>query len=327
MAGPQALRPARRVAGVLLLLLLTVTAGSLLAGRNGPGWSVGWNADPLARLILVDLRLPRVLAAATAGACLAAAGWIFQRLSRNALASPDIVGLTTGSATGGLVVLLMLGASPAAVPVGTLAGGFFTVALVYAVAARRGLQGQWLILAGIAVAAMLAAVNDYLVTRADLDDAVAARMWLHGSLQGVSWLQVATLVVLGSLLLVAAALQARNLDLLEMGDDLAAALGLQVKSAKLGLLAVAVALTALVIAMAGPIGFVALVAPQLARRLCGGRSHLPSVALTGAVLCLVSDWIARSALAPFQIPVGLVTSLLGGAYLAWLLAHQWRRGL
>jgi iron complex transport system permease protein len=318
-----------RVACALALLLLACAAGSLSLGRHGPGWQVWWSwsseAASWSRLILLELRLPRVIAAAAVGACLAVAGWVFQRLSRNPLASPDIIGLTTGSATGGLVTLLLLGASPAALPLGTLVGGLLTVALVYAVAARRGMQGSWMILAGIAVAALLAAVNDYLLTRAELDDAMSARFWLHGSLQAVTWTEVGLVLVLGGLLITGAAAQSRSLDMLEMGDALATALGLNVRRSRQGLLFVAVAMTAMVIAVAGPVGFVALAAPQLARRLCRGVSHLPSVALTGALLCVASDWIARAALAPFQIPVGLVTSLLGGGYLMALLSLQWRR--
>ena len=323
----------RRTLVGLLLATLAVTALALGSGRYQLNWPALWAAwpatDTVGHMVLLDLRLPRVLAALAVGACLAAAGWIFQRMSRNALASPDIIGLTTGAATGGLTVILLMGqregaASALAVPLGTLAGGLLTVALVYLLSARRGIGGQWMILAGIAVGALLAAVNDYLLTRADLDDALAARTWLFGSLQGAGWPQVLALLALGTPLLLLAGWQARALNVLEMGDDLAAALGLPVRRARLGLLAVAVALTGLGIAAAGPIGFVALVAPQLARRLCGGASRLPAVLLTGALLCVASDWAARTALAPFQIPVGLVTSLLGGAYLAWLLAREWR---
>ncbi|PXW95163.1 iron complex transport system permease protein [Sphaerotilus hippei] len=320
----------RHVACALALLLLACAAGSLTVGLPSPGWPVGWagpaEAGALARWVLLELRLPRVLAAAAVGTCLAVAGWIFQRLSRNPLASPDIVGLTTGSATGGLVTVLLFGAAPAALPWGALAGGLLTATLVQALTPRRGSPASAMILTGIALAAMLAAVNDYLLTRAELDDAVAARFWLHGSLQAVRWTEVAGLFTLGSLLVAAATAQSRSLDLLEMGDAMAQALGLPVRRARHGLLLVAVALTALVISVAGPVGFVALVAPPLARRLCRGVSHLPSVALTGACLCVASDWVARAALAPFQIPVGLVTSLLGGAYLMVLLSLQWRRG-
>ena len=148
--------------------------------------------------------------------------------------------------------------------------------------------------------------------------------WLFGSLQGADWTLVTVMAVLGIPLLALAALQAPALDLLEMGDEVAGALGLPVRRARSILLLVGVALTALVIALAGPIGFVALVAPQLARRLCRGGAYFPAVVLMGALLCVAGDTLARTMLAPFQIPVGLVTSMLGGAYLVWLLAREWK---
>ena len=323
----------RRMTAGLLATLLIVCLVALGSGRYPLGWTdlARLLASPseLDTLVAWDLRLPRILAALLTGACLASAGWIFQRMSRNALASPDIIGLSTGSATGGLVVILLLGqADPGqtagSVPLGTLAGGLLTIALVYALSARRGIGGQWMILAGIAVGALLSAVNDYLITRADIDDALLARTWLFGSLQGADWSQVSVMALLGLPLLALAALQAPSLELLEMGDDVAASLGLPVRRARAMLRVVAVALTALVIALAGPSGFVALVAPQLARRLCRGGSYFPAVALMGALLCVASDTLARTMLAPFQIPVGLVTSMLGGAYLVWLLAREWK---
>lgn len=319
----------RQVVTGLVLAVMAATFLALWCGHYSLHWSalLPWrpDADPVDRMVLVDLRMPRVLSALMIGACLAAAGWIFQRMSRNALASPDIIGLTTGSATGGLTVILLLGQSAASVGFGTLAGCLLTITLVYALSVRRGIGGQWMILVGIAVAAMLASVNDYLLTRADLEEALVARTWLFGSLQGIGWSEAITLYVVGACLLIAAGVQAHRLDLLDMGDDVAASLGLHVRRVKQLLLFVAVMLTALVIGVAGPIGFVALVAPQLAKRLCRGNSDFMPVILCGALLCVLSDLFARAALAPFQIPVGLVTNLLGGAYLAWLLAGEWKK--
>ena len=329
----QTRRMHRRMTAGLLVGLLLVMLLALGSGRYPLGWSdlprLLGSPSELDRLVAWDLRLPRILAALFTGACLASAGWIFQRMSRNALASPDIIGLSTGSATGGLVVILLLGHSDmtqaaGSVPLGTLVGGLLTIALVYALSARRGIGGQWMILAGIAVGALLSAVNDYLITRADIDDALMARTWLFGSLQGADWTLVTVMAVLGMPLLARASLQAPARDLLEMGDEVAGALGLPVRRARSILLVVAVALTALVIALAGPIGFVALVAPQLARRLCRGGAYFPAVVLMGALLCVAGDTLARTMLAPFQIPVGLVTSMLGGAYLVWLLAREWK---
>ncbi len=333
--GSRFTRPLHRrsavVTGALLLAAFVLTLLALTTGGYAMRLlelaAVAWGrADVVHRFVLLDLRLPRALVALLAGAALATAGAIFQSLSRNPLASPDIIGFSAGSATGALVVILLLGERATSVPVGALVGGAIAAAVVYVVAARRGLQTQRLILVGIAIAAMLAAVNDYLLTRADLDQALQAKMWLHGSLQASAWPQV-TLLALGcAVLLPIAWCCSATLRLLEMGDDVASSLGVAVGRSKLGLSLLAVACTALATASAGPIGFVALASPQLARRLCRSPGiGLLSSAAMGACLCALADLVARHALAPFQIPVGLVTSALGGAYMVYLLSSQWRR--
>ena len=324
----------RRTRLVLCLLLLAGMAVSLLGLRMG-SFELSWGrffailwggGEDLGRMVLLDLRLPRALVALGAGAALATAGAIFQSLSRNPLASPDIIGLTTGSATGALVTIVWLGDQALNVPLGALVGGLATVMLVYLFSLQQGLHGQRLVLIGLAIAAMLASVNDFLLTRAELDQALAAKMWLHGSLQGSGWLQAERLGLGCAVLLPLAWLLNPRLRLLEMGDDLATSLGLNVARSHSYLSLVAVGLTALAIACAGPIGFIALAAPQLARRLCQSPGiGLWSAALMGAVLCASADLLARLMLAPFQIPVGLVTSALGGAYLVYLLAREWRR--
>jgi len=182
-----------------------------------------------------------------------------------------------------------------------------------------------MIVVGIAIGAMLGAVNDYLLTRAELERAQVARTWLFGSLHATTW-NTATLVTIGCTVLIPLALAlAHRLRMIELGDDLAAAMGLSVVRSKIMLLSVAVALTAVAIVGAGPIGFVALAAPQLARRLArtSGVGLLSSAAM-GGLLVVAADLAAQRILAPLQIPVGLLTGALGGAYLVWLLALQWR---
>ena len=324
-------RRTRVVLGMLLAAGVAVSLLGLRLGSYGLAWpsffaTLWGGGDDMGRMVLLDLRLPRALVALGAGAALATAGAIFQSLSRNPLASPDIIGLTTGSATGALVMILWLGDQQLNVPLGALVGGLATVMLVYLFSLQRGMHGQRLVLIGLAIAAMLASVNDFLLTRAELDQALQAKMWLHGSLQGSGWLQAQRLGLGCALLLPLAWLFSPRLRLLEMGDELATSLGLNVRRSHTYLNLVAVGLTALAIACAGPIGFIALAAPQLARRLCRAPGiGLWSAALMGAVLCTSADLLARLMLAPFQIPVGLVTSALGGAYLVYLLAREWRR--
>ncbi|WP_332716433.1 FecCD family ABC transporter permease [Pelagibacterium mangrovi] len=283
--------------------------------------------DPVGGMIVLGLRLPRLLAAIFVGAALGVAGAVFQSIARNPLASPDIVGFTTGSASGALVIILIAGQGGMGIAVGALIGGFATALLVYLIALERGVVGQKLIVVGIAIAAMLGAANDFLITRAELERAQAAKTWLFGSLHATGW-EVTTMLALGCLVLLPAILAfSDKLRILEMGDDLASALGLPLGRSKLVLLSLAVGLTALAIAGAGPIGFVALAAPQLARRLTRTPGMgVVSSATMGSLLVVAADLLAQRLLAPLQIPVGLLTGAMGGIYLIWLLAREWRKG-
>lgn len=326
-------RSARFKACLLLLLLaaigicaLTLTGGAFAPAPHRVAVTLLGRGDALARLILLDLRLPRLLAAFGVGAALGASGAIFQRLARNPLASPDLVGFTVGSASGALITLLWLQLGGAALMLGALSGGLLAAVLVAGLAALAGIRGERMILLGIAVSALLASLNEYLLTRAELDEAQEARLWLFGSLDMLTWSRTLTLLAGCLLLLPLAAWLARRLRLLELGDDLARALGLAVLPSQNLLLAVAVALAALAIATAGPIGFVALAAPQLARRLTRSADlGILAPALLGACLTALADLLAQRLLAPFQIPVGLLTGALGGLYLIFLLSREWRR--
>ncbi|AXG76351.1 FecCD family ABC transporter permease [Streptomyces paludis] len=278
------------------------------------------------RFIVLGQRLPRVCGALLVGAALGLSGALFQSLSRNPLGSPDVIGFTTGSTSGALVVILA-GGSAAGVGVGTgaVVGGLITAVVVYGVTASRGVTGNRLVLAGIAVGAMLSSVNDYLLTRADLESAESAKAWTFGSLNAVSWTQIAPLALALPPLVAATLAVGRPLRLMEMGDDTAGALGVRVGRVRATALLLGVALAGTAIAVAGPIGFLALAAPQLARRLTRSPgAPVGSAMLTGALLLATADLLAQRLLAPFQIPVGLVTGALGGLYLLWLLSRERR---
>jgi iron complex transport system permease protein len=282
---------------------------------------------PADDFIVLTLRLPRVLTGALIGAALGVSGGLLQSLTRNPLGSPDIIGLTTGSMTGALVVMLVLHGSMGAIAIGALVGGVATAVVVYLLAVRRGVQTLRLILVGLGVSAMLLSVNYYLVTRATLQDAVSAQVWLIGGLNGRRWEHVVAVGIALVVLLPVALHFGRQLALLEMGEDAATALGVLVARSRFVLLVVSVALAAVATAAAGPIGFVALAAPQIARRLTrSARPGLVSAALLGSVLLVVADLVAQRAFSPTQLPVGITTGALGGAYLVWLLAREWRRG-
>ncbi|WP_236792114.1 iron chelate uptake ABC transporter family permease subunit [Amycolatopsis sp. GM8] len=277
------------------------------------------------QFIVVGQRLPRITAALVVGGALGIAGALFQSVSRNPLGSPDIIGFTTGSASGALVSILVAGTGGLRTGIGAILGGIATAALVYVLAIVRGARGQRLIMAGIAVGAMLASLNDYLLTRADQNQAEVAKLWLFGSLNGITWPAALPLICALPVLLAGTLPLVRPLRLLELGDDKAATVGVRVGRTRFFALLLGVLLTAGAIATAGPIGFLALAAPQLTRRLTrsAGITVLPS-ALTGAALLCAADLAAQQVLAPFELPVGLVTGALGGIYLMWLLTTRQR---
>ncbi|WP_241228119.1 iron chelate uptake ABC transporter family permease subunit [Actinobaculum sp. 352] len=274
--------------------------------------------------LVLNQRLPRVVAALLIGICLAASGVIFQTLSSNALGSPDLIGFTTGATTGGLVVIIVMGRSTGNVlMLGAFCGGLATATAVLLVARAGAGTGERLVVAGIAIAAMLSSVNDYLVSRADIETAEAARVWQHGSLNVITWRSVVPLA-LGAAVGIPLAMGAgRVLRYLELGDDVAIGVGLPLRRVQIGLAVLGVGLAAVAVASGGPIGFVALAAPQLARRLARspGAAMVPAMAM-GAALLVCSDLIAQRALSPFQIPVGLVTGAIGGLYLVAMLLRR-----
>ncbi len=287
---------------------------------------VGRGDDGLGIYFVQETRAPRVAAAALVGIALGVAGAIFQNVTGNPLGSPDIIGFTTGAATGALVQILLLGGDTDAVALGALLGGFGTAALVFGLTRAAGLTGNRLVLVGIGVGAVLAAINSLLIVRASLDAAQTAAQWTAGSLNAVLWPRTALLAVSVAVLLVPAALLARPLGMLALGDDLAAGTGVRVQRVRNASVVVAVALVSVAIAVTGPLAFVALAAPQVARRVGGQPTPgLLSSAVTGAVLVVASDLAAQRLFAPTQLAVGVVTGAVGGVYLVLLLAGEWRK--
>jgi iron complex transport system permease protein len=281
---------------------------------------------PADRFIVLDLRLPRLATALGVGAALGLAGAVCQALLRNPLGSPDVLGFTQGAATGGLTVVV-LGGSSLALGAAAVAGGLATGAAVYALAGRPGLSGHRLVLVGIGVTAILAGVNGFLLTRAPLTDAARATLWLTGSLDGRGWVNALPLLAALALLAPAVLAAGRALGVTGMGEDLATTLGVPVRWLRPLLLAAAVALVSLAAAAAGPVSFVALTAPHLARRLtrAPGPNLLPAT-LLGTALLVAADQFAQHAVTGHQLPVGVVTGVIGGGHLVWLLATERRAG-
>ena len=329
------LRIRLRPVGVGALLLALVCACSAAALSLGdylvpPGDladALLGRSSQAVRTVVVEWRLPRVLAAAVFGAALGISGAVFQSLTRNPLGSPDVIGFNTGAYTGVLFVMLWGGSGYLTIGAGALAGGVATALAVYVFAFRRGVQGFRFIIVGIAVSAILTSLNTWLTVKADVGFALHAAVWGAGTLNGVTWPLVWSALAVMAVLCAAVAALAPRMRQLELGDDTAAAQGLDVERTKVWMIVVGVAFTALVTAAAGPVAFVALAAPQVALRLtrAGSSVALGTSALVGAVLLSGADLIAQHAFAGMSLPVGAVTVCVGGLYLLWLLAREAKR--
>ncbi|MFD5422605.1 FecCD family ABC transporter permease [Streptomyces sp. NPDC127069] len=324
----------RALLGGLLLVAATLVLAVVLIGTGdfeiAPGDVVRTllgDGTPADDFIVNDLRLPRVLVAILVGAALGMSGAVFQSVSRNPLGSPDLLGFGYGSAVGALVVITVFKGGATEVALGAVVGGVLTGAVVYLLAYKKGIHGYRLVLVGIGASAVLVAVIQYLIAKAQLVEATRAMVWLTGSLAGRDWAQVWPLLVACAVLFPLVLGQGRALRVIEMGDDAAYALGVPVERTRMLLMLAAVLLTTAAAAAAGPISFVALAAPQLARRLTRSPgSNLLTGALMGTVLLLASDLASQRAFGADQLPVGVVTGLVGGVYLLWLLVMERRAG-
>ena len=288
--------------------------------------SIFGSGSPDASFIVHELRLPRALTAVLVGAAFGLSGAIFQSLASNPLASPDIIGITAGASTSAVFIIVVLHGGGEFLSVGAIAGGLVTAAAIYFLAFRRGVSAYRLVLVGIGVGAMLNAVTSYLLTSAEIFNAQRATVWLTGSLNGRSWDHVEPFALALLVLVPTTLLLTRPLRTLQLGDDTARGLGVRVETVRTALVLVGVALAAVATAAAGPVAFVAFVSAPIARRLVDTSLTMVPAALTGATLLLLADIAARTAFAPTELPVGVVTGLIGAPYLIWLLARSNRIG-
>nr|WP_240528518.1 iron ABC transporter permease [Streptomyces humi] len=312
--------------GLLALLAAALTASACLGQTYVPPLDV-WRTlrgDPTPYALVVgELRVPRAAVGALVGVALGLAGALVQTVTRNPLASPDVIGVGHGAAAATVLALATgVTAAPAAMPLVAVGGGLAAAALVYALAWRHGMRPARFVLTGVGVGVALSAVVQLYLTDSELDAAEQVKLWLTGSLNGRGWDQAGPLAVVLLLTLPGLVWAARAARPLGLDPDTAAALGLRVGRARLGLTLLGVVLAATATGAAGPIGFVALTAPQLARRLTR-TPQLPLVcsALTGAVVLVTADLAARTLVPPLEIPVGALTSLVGGPYLLYLLGR------
>jgi iron complex transport system permease protein len=287
-------------------------------------------ADNVDAQVFFVARLPRVLAAAIVGSGMALSGVVFQALLRNPLASPDTLGVSAGAALGAMLAITFHAdftfAGVSVVPLASFAGSIGALAIVYALASarRRGTPATVLLLAGIAIGALLAAVGRFIQYFADFTDTFRSVQWLMGSLDVGGYAPIVAALVPLTIAMAGFATLPRVLDLVSMGMESAAARGVDVARVERVALVSASLSTGAAVALGGPVLFVGIIVPHIVRLLVGPdhRLVLPASALFGASFLVVCDLIARTVLAPVELPVGIITAIIGGPFFLWLLFRR-----
>lgn len=314
------------LAAVLAVLCLAaLTAGSadysleqiinvLFYGGEGP-----------ARVVVVNLRLPRLVMAMEVGACLAVAGALLQAVMRNPLADPGIIGVSAGAATAATTVLLLYPAMLSAVPLFAFGGAALACVLIYVLAWRGGVDPVRIILSGVAINTVLGAYTSFL-QMLNSDNLSNVLAFMNGSLSGGSWDEVYVITAYALLGLVLAFCCIKSANILQLGDDVARSLGVNVSVVRILLSAVGAFLAAATVAVAGMIGFIGLVVPHIARMLVGSdyRALLPVSTLLGAVMLLAADTLGRTMITGMEIPVGIVMAATGGPFFLYMLRKKGR---
>ncbi|MCO5222788.1 MAG: iron ABC transporter permease [Thermomicrobiales bacterium] len=302
-----------------LLIIWAMTLGSYEIPFLDVARSVAGNGTDDQLLVVRQLRLPRVLTAAMVGASLAVSGAIFQGLVRNPLVSPDIIGVNAG-ATVVAVFWIVTGLSYSLLPAAAFLGASLAAAVVYLLTWKKGISPNRLILVGIGVSEFLFAFNQYLLVKFPLEQVRPAIVWSIGSIYGSSWFDVRILAVTLLICLPVAVFLAWPLRAMQLGDDVVRGLGLSLERTRLGLIVVGCALAGVAVALAGPIGFVALMVPHFARMIVGPLSGtmILFTAVIGAFFVLAVDVIGQHYL-PVALPVGALTAAFGAPYFLFLL--------
>ncbi|RUQ87964.1 iron ABC transporter permease [Labedella gwakjiensis] len=311
---------------LLIVFLVTLSVGNTFYSPIEVVRVILGEQVPGASFTVGTLRLPRAITGLLAGIAFGLAGVTFQTMLRNALASPDVIGITSGASAAAVFAITVLGLGGAGVSVLAVVCGLATALVIYLLAYRNGLSGARLILIGIGVGAMLDSVVSYLLLKSNAFEVQAALRWLTGSLNSAFWDGVPPLAISLLVLLPAILLLTRRLTAMQLGDDSATALGVRVDRTRLLLVVVAVALAGVATATTGPIAFVAFLSGPIASRLVGGgRSLLIPAGLVGGLLVLTADLLGQFAF-DTSFPVGVVTGAIGAPYLLYLLIRSNRSG-
>jgi iron complex transport system permease protein len=327
------------VAVLVVLLVFAMLAGVGLGAVSVPpgevlaaiGRAASGAQAPTSDAVIVDIRIPRVLLAALVGACLSAAGVLYQALFRNPLADPYILGVSSGAGLGAILVIAGTATATAwrylGLPFGAFIGAILTILLVTRLASWRGrLDTASLLLAGVAISYTLAAMTSFIMvlTREAMASVV---FWMMGGLTSASWGYVSVIAPMFVIGMIVPMTRSRELNLMLLGDSRASELGVDVERFKRTVLAAGSLLTAAAVSVSGLIGFVGLMTPHAIRLLLGPDHRLlvPASVLGGATVMVLADLVARTVLAPVEIPVGIVTAIAGGPFFVWLLVKGERR--
>ena len=316
--------------GALLTLLVAPLIGSTpISLRRAWDWSVPFSDNPDAQIFFIA-RLPRTLAGALVGSTLASAGVVFQGLLRNPLATPFTLGVSAGAALGAMLAItfaptLALAGVPAA-PLASFAGSILAVGVVYLLASarHRGLSTNTLLLAGVTMNAFFSALILFVQYFADFTDTFRILRWLMGDLDVSSYTPLVSTLPPVAVSFTAFAWLARPLNLLSLGPDAAESRGLDVTRAQRVAFVSASLATGAAVSIGGPVGFIGIIVPHLVRLMVGAdhRVVLPASALFGAAFLVACDVVSRTVLAPLELPVGIITALIGGPFFLWLLVRR-----
>ena len=310
----------------LALVALTLCVGATVTPPGDVLRVLFGQTVPGASFTVGELRLPRALGALLVGLAFGAAGCLLQSVLRNVLASPDVIGISSGAGLAAVVAIAVFGASGLMVSVVALGGALVAAALIFVLASGRSTTGYRFVLIGIAIGAAAQAVIGYVISRADIADAQQAMVWLTGSLSRSLWDQLPAVAISIVVLLPFALFSGRVLHVLRLGDDTATALGARPARDRVLIILLAVALVAVGTSLTGPVAFVAFLAAPLASRMLRSSSLLvPASALVGAVIMLAGDFAGQHLIPGVALPVGVVTGAIGAPYLLWMLARRGRR--
>ncbi len=312
---------------LMLATIISLATGTVQVSLFDTLRALAGHADPMTDFVINELRLSRVIAGLLSGAALAMAGCLMQTLARNRLATPGIIGIDNAATAFAVASVVGVGLSlaPSAM---ALAGAAAATAIAFGLAGANGTRGYRFIVAGIGIGAIAGAVTQVMLSRVAIDAANAAYPWTVGSLNARSGQSVLVLglgLAAGYLILMSLS---RALNTLQFTDAVAIALGTRLKATRIIGLGLAVMLTGLAVSVCGPVGLIALLAPELARALCRpGKVPLTAAALAGASFMLIADLLGRTLFAPLEIPVGIITAIVGSPYLLWILLRPSPRSL